>query len=1244
MRLRLGKAIATILLLLLAISGAGLYWLGATEAGLHWVVQRAMTYTSGKLHVQKLEGRLFDVVYATQIEYEQDNNRIRADKIELSWRMTQLLQVSLAIEHLHVQGLNIQLADTAGNDQPLKLPDIYLPWRIKLHDVLIQELNIQQNGQQFHIQQIELDAETVFNQINIDKLNLDSDAVNVQLTGNIKPSRHYPHDLTIQWQSRLPSSADISGTGTISGDINRLGIQQTISGPLQASLNVEIHNPLQQLQWQASTDIHSFNIQTVESSWPAIKGHAKLQAEGDASTAQIRGTVDGTLPDNSPFDARFNLATTPEKSVTIEKLYVHSSLTRTEINAQGQWTPGDNGGNLSAQLDWLNLRWPLQDTPWFNSAQGNGRIEGTVNDYRFTLTTDRPWPQAPPSTWYADAEGNLDGIHFHRLRIQALDGETLIKGQLNWHPELSWDATANSSDLNPVSYLPQWPGKLNASFSSQGKLFNGQLSTRVDIRKLSGRLRGYPVSLNSQLEWKNHSLHIKQLKARSGTSQINADGYLGDNYNLNWSIAASNLAELYPEAQGSLQASGRLSGGRSAPVIQTSFTGKALSLPQYSIASINGKLTLDVYQWQQIAASISAEDINLKGHRLHILNLSADDQHIKLDSISDGLTTSIALAGKADPQGWQGTLNQASFISEQFGHWQLTQPVAIAIQDKHVSADKACWRNQHTASVCATQQQTAEHWQTQLHAEQLPLQLIRPWLLKDIDIDAVANLDADLQIKPAAQVLGHIRVDLPGGTISYSGLQDDAEHWSYRSGKIDLELNLQGIQLSSELDINDTDRLQASFNLPDARLMTLDLPNQSLQGKALLSMKDLSIFEALLPEVADFKGEIAVTFTALGTLAQPQIQGQFQLDNSSLSIPRLGLSLKQIRLQGQSNSLQNFDFTLKAHSGDGELNIQGKAGLDKNTGWSGTMTVAGDNFEVSNILEARLAVTPKLNIELQKNAININGSIHIPHAKLQPRDITTAARVSSDVVIVQSEQTTIEKWLISTRIRLTLGDRVNFYGFGFEGRFGGNLLIEDIPGQLTRATGEINIPEGRYTAYGQRLEVEQGRLLYTGGPISNPGLDIRAIRKVNNVTAGLKVRGSLDQPQIELFSIPAMGETDALSYLILGRPIETASENEGSMMAKAALALSLSGGDKLARVLGDRFGLDEMRIESSDDGDQASLVIGRYLSPKLYISYGVGLIETFNTFYVRYQISDKWQLKGESGEQQGADILYTIER
>ena len=381
-----------------------------------------------------------------------------------------------------------------------------------------------------------------------------------------------------------------------------------------------------------------------------------------------------------------------------------------------------------------------------------------------------------------------------------------------------------------------------------------------------------------------------------------------------------------------------------------------------------------------------------------------------------------------------------------------------------------------------------------------------------------------------------------------------------------------------------------------------------------------------------------------GNLDHPLLSGRADLINGSLQIPRLGLDIEQLTMHSQSDGNEKFSFHLDARSGGGKLAVDGNTRLDRSAGWPTEIKIKGDSFEVSSIPEARVMVSPDLQIKLNNRNIDITGNVHVPYAKLQPKDVTQAAKISSDTVIIGGEQQPEEKWLINTAVRLTLGERVHFYGFGFEGRLGGSLLLEDKPGQLTRATGQITIPEGIYRAYGQRLEVENGRILYTGGPLSNPGLDLRAVRKVDAVTAGILVKGSLNQPQMDIFSTPAMSQTDALAYIILGHPIENASSEEGNMMAKAALALGLSGGDTIARSLGDRFGLDDMRVESSGKGDQAALVVGRYISPKLYASYGVGLIDSVNTLTLRYQLSSKWQIKAESGEAQGADILYTIDR
>jgi len=335
---------------------------------------------------------------------------------------------------------------------------------------------------------------------------------------------------------------------------------------------------------------------------------------------------------------------------------------------------------------------------------------------------------------------------------------------------------------------------------------------------------------------------------------------------------------------------------------------------------------------------------------------------------------------------------------------------------------------------------------------------------------------------------------------------------------------------------------------------------------------------------------------------------------------------------------------MTATSGDGQLSVHGSSQLESANYWSADLQVKGTDFEVARIPEAQISVSPDLNISIDGRNIHVEGDLLIPRAKLEPKDISTATHVSRDSIVIGGDEPEEQRWQISTHVNLTLGEQVSFIGFGFDGNFGGRLLVEDRPGELSTGTGEITILEGRYRAYGQRLDIDKGRLLFGGGALDNPGLDLRAQRQVNDVTVGLTVRGRLQQPKIELFSVPAMGETEMLSYLLLGRPLETASNSEGSAMASAALALGLVSGDFLAQSLGEEFGFDDVYVDSNGSGDQASLVIGRYLSPKMYVSYGVGLVESIDTLTLRYQLADRWHVQAESGRYQGADLLFTIER
>jgi translocation and assembly module TamB len=522
--------------------------------------------------------------------------------------------------------------------------------------------------------------------------------------------------------------------------------------------------------------------------------------------------------------------------------------------------------------------------------------------------------------------------------------------------------------------------------------------------------------------------------------------------------------------------------------------------------------------------------------------------------------------------------------------------------------------------------------------------LLNPWIEQPLQIDGRLHADGRLQFRAPDQLVGEINLSSAQGKLTYPLLDQEQERWNYHAATLSLTLNEQGIVARSDASFGNDNGISAQISLPGARLLAVDVERQALSGNVDIRLEKFDLVQYQVPEIDKIKGRLRLTLTLAGTLAVPKFRVTADMQEASFDIPRLGLQITQISLQGTTDDDNHLNFKISADSGEGSISIEGSCILDPARGWPSTIRISGEDFEVARIPEALVSFSPDLTITVEGRNISIEGDLQVPFAKLQPRDISTATRVSNDTVIIGGEQQVEESWLVSTRVNVTLGERVTFFGFGFEGRLGGRLLVEDAPGRLSTGTGEIIIHEGRYRAYGQRLDIENGRLLFTGGTLDNPGLDLRAIRQVNEITVGLQVRGRLQKPEVELFSIPAMDQTDMLSYLILGRPMESTNSSDSEMMAQASLALGLAGGDSLARQVGDQFGLDEMRVESNDDGDQASLVVGRYLSPDLYVSYGVGLIETLNTLTLRYRLAERWHVQAESGEYQGADLLFTIER
>jgi translocation and assembly module TamB len=193
--------------------------------------------------------------------------------------------------------------------------------------------------------------------------------------------------------------------------------------------------------------------------------------------------------------------------------------------------------------------------------------------------------------------------------------------------------------------------------------------------------------------------------------------------------------------------------------------------------------------------------------------------------------------------------------------------------------------------------------------------------------------------------------------------------------------------------------------------------------------------------------------------------------------------------------------------------------------------------------------------------------------------------------------------------------------------------------------------DGKYQAYSKELDVDTGRLLFAGGPVSDPGIDLRASKKVPGYEVGVIARGRLRKPELSLFSDPSMPQSQIASLLLVGRRLDNLDSSSRQSLGGSTGDMAAEGGALLAGQLGRYIGIDEISLENqttnstdASAGKESSLVIGKFLSPRFYISYGISLSNAINTFKLRYTIGDRWVITGEAGKEASADIEYTIDR
>ncbi|MCF5076076.1 translocation/assembly module TamB, partial [Pseudomonas syringae] len=415
--------------------------------------------------------------------------------------------------------------------------------------------------------------------------------------------------------------------------------------------------------------------------------------------------------------------------------------------------------------------------------------------------------------------------------------------------------------------------------------------------------------------------------------------------------------------------------------------------------------------------------------------------------------------------------------------------------------------------------------------------------------------------------------------------------------------------------------------------------NKPITGNFSLTGLDLAVARPFVPMVETLNGKLNGSGRISGGLLAPLVNGNVNLVGGEISGPELPVSLEGLNVQAliAGESVQLNGGWRSGKAGQGSL----KGQIDWGQALVVDLSLQGSQLPVTVEPYATLEVAPDLKISLKNDKLAIAGKVKIPRGDITVRELPpSTVKVSDDTVIVGS-QTEEGKppMAMAMDIDVAVGeDQLNFSGFGLTAKVQGHVHIGD--NMDTR--GELWLNDGRYRAYGQRLNVRRARLLFAG-PLDQPFLDIEAVRVTTEpsrtVTAGIRLSGSAEQPTTQIFSEPAMAQEDALSYLVLGRSRTTTGE-DNNMLAEAALGLGLMGSAGVTSDIAKNLGIQDFDLDTQGSGNNTAVVASGKITEKLSLRYGVGVFEPASTIALRYLLSKKVYLEVASGVASSLDIFY----
>ncbi|MDZ7810107.1 MAG: translocation/assembly module TamB domain-containing protein [Arhodomonas sp.] len=470
----------------------------------------------------------------------------------------------------------------------------------------------------------------------------------------------------------------------------------------------------------------------------------------------------------------------------------------------------------------------------------------------------------------------------------------------------------------------------------------------------------------------------------------------------------------------------------------------------------------------------------------------------------------LGLAGALDPQSlaWTGAVVDGE-IQAPDGTWRLQGRPALEWRPGAVEVRLAshCWERRQ-GQFCLTDPLTAGPGGAAVDAalEGFPLRDLRPWMPEGVDWDA--TLSAETAVRWQGAGLPEVTLSArstPGRITAAPADADESLTVEYQALNLAAELDEAQATLSLGLKAEELGEVSASARLDPS------VADPPLDGEISVEGLRLGLIRPFLPQLRDLQGVVSVDGRLAGSLRAPRFNGQVNLRQGLVALPDLPVPLEDIELTAEVAGAS-------ARIGGSFRSGEGVARIGGSVSWEDTPTASvalqGQDLEMAYPPLVRLRLSPAMTLSYDGEAVSVNGRLTVPWARITVEELPAGATtVSRDVVIVNEpapeegaggEEGGLQ---LSTNVYLVLGDDVRFQGFGAQAGLTGRLQLRQIGTDSAEAFGEVNLVDGSFRRFGQELTLRRGRFLFSG-PLSEPRIHMEAIRKAEQVVAGLRVTGT----------------------------------------------------------------------------------------------------------------------------------------